>query len=101
MVEDAVSSDDGDRCSSALVSEVLNFDVGNARCFTDHDTRRLHEVIETIGHARISALVRDVFIAEVPGRPRLSEHVRCDLVHEGPVPSGVGDSAVPWESYSD
>jgi hypothetical protein len=53
----------GSLCSQSetLAMQVAQFDPRNARCFTESDSEKLHEVIETTGYERISTLVREVF----------------------------------------
>ena len=61
---DASSSSTDPRAPS-LQAELEQFDPRNARCFTDHDTERLHKVIETTGYDRITKLVHKVFVGKV------------------------------------
>jgi len=40
----------------------------NAKCFTAHDTERLHKVFEATEHAKITKLVADLFVAKLEER---------------------------------
>ena len=61
-----ISSRFSDRFSGQVSKDslgILCFDARQARCFTDEDTNRLHEVIAATGHGAITELVRNVFLA--------------------------------------
>jgi len=48
--------------TTTLAMAVKNFDVKRARCFTDHDTERLQEVIEATGYQKITQLIIAIFL---------------------------------------
>ncbi len=60
-----ISSSFGFANSSSLTTNVNRFDARNARCSTDEDTRRLHNVIGVAGHKGITKLVSEVFASKI------------------------------------